>query len=242
MDNLSLKMSILTGAPLPSDPILLSDHSSNSPQPAPAQQSVSLSEWLDMADSMRLQFHKQQSDRSDNANELQRVRQERTTLKHRLRQSSKAIRDKDALIADCRCENIRFKERALAAEQDSKTAQRLLAAQVKECDQLDDQNEQYRMRLELAKGESDLVDTMSMDELNELEKQLNKGLERLQDARMRIVSEDRQCVVCQDRSKAVCFVDGCDHLVLCAQCEHALVPKACPLCNQGYSQVKVLNI
>ena len=76
-----------------------------------------------------------------------------------------------------------------------------------ECDRL-------RTRLELMKGRSDAVDTMSLEELNDLEKQLNQGLERLQDARTRIVIEDRQCIVCQDRNKSICFVDGCDQCML----------------------------
>merc|ERR1712154_648160 len=72
-----------------------------------------------------------------------------------------------------------------------------------DCERMRQENEALRQKLEeresqwqLAKGERDLVDTLSLARLNELEKQLNKGLERLQDARMRIVSESRKCVAC----------------------------------------------
>ena len=112
----------------------------------------------------------------------------------------------------------------------------------KESEYLRQENGKYSNRLKLMKGRSDLVDTMSLQQLDELEKQLNKGLERVQDARTRIVVEDRQCIVCQDRNKCVCFIDGCNHVVLCLQCEMDLEPKACPLCSTAYTLTRKLNL
>lgn len=53
---------------------------------------------------------------------------------------------------------------------------------------------------------------------------------------------DNECIVCQDRGKAVCFVDGCGHVVLCAECENGLESKVCPVCSTAYTHAKVLNL
>ena len=90
------------------------------------------------------------------------------------------------------------------------------------------------------------IEMLDLDELNQLKNDLHGGLEIVaeeRDSRMR--SENSECCICMEnlkKLKAICFIDGCDHVVICSQCEKQMTPQLCPLCKAPYSKTKELRI
>lgn len=82
------------------------------------------------------------------------------------------------------------------------------------------------------------VHELNDQEFAALRTDVKKGLETIQ------TEEDNRsrCVVCLNKKPNICFIDGCDHLVICDQCEKGLAVKACPRCTTPYNRFKRMRI
>merc|ERR1712129_1882 len=86
------------------------------------------------------------------------------------------------------------------------------------------------------------IDAMSMDELNEIKAKLSSKIRAIEEAERDLMDNTLNCIACQDNKKNVSFTNGCDHFVLCDECESAMEIKTCPLCSQPYTSAKKLNV
>ena len=74
---------------------------------------------------------------------------------------------------------------------------------------------------------------MSMSELNSLEDEVRRSLDRIVKAKEVASSnlEDaRMCVICKENPKSVLFMN-CRHLCVCNECGHLDILVQCPLCR-----------
>merc|ERR1712048_470997 len=79
------------------------------------------------------------------------------------------------------------------------------------------------------------IDAMNLDELKKL-KQI------VEDAEKELMENTLNCIACKENKKNVSFADGCDHFVLCNQCESNMETKQCPICSTAYTKTKRLNV
>ena len=100
------------------------------------------------------------------------------------------------------------------------------------------------------------LDSLSLDELNVLKQEKQKEIDDLsalkqakqedlkliEDAEHELIQNTLKCVACMDMPKNVSFVDGCNHMALCADCEAKTENKACPLCQTPYTKTKRINL
>jgi hypothetical protein len=74
----------------------------------------------------------------------------------------------------------------------------------------------------------------SLTELNALEEQVKRSLDRIVKAKevaSSNIDDVRKCVICRENPKSVLFMD-CRHLCVCKDCGHLNVLVQCPLCRQ----------
>ncbi|KAL3783956.1 hypothetical protein ACHAW5_010470 [Stephanodiscus triporus] len=74
----------------------------------------------------------------------------------------------------------------------------------------------------------------SLTELNALEEQVKRSLDRIVKAKQVAssnIDDVRKCVICRENTKSVLFMD-CRHLCVCKDCGHLNVLVQCPLCRQ----------
>jgi len=87
----------------------------------------------------------------------------------------------------------------------------------------------------------DHIEHLSKDELKTLELICLNNLKRINDAKgQRVMDTKMCCIVCLRRKKNVVIL-GCNHLVLCEECEQKASPKHCPQCKKPYIHVIKLN-
>merc|ERR1719497_161783 len=67
--------------------------------------------------------------------------------------------------------------------------------------------------------ESLRIDAMSLDELNKLKTKLQSKIKTIEDAEKDLTDNTIKCIACQDNKKNIVFMDGCEHMVLCDECE-----------------------
>jgi len=85
--------------------------------------------------------------------------------------------------------------------------------------------------------ESNLA-TKSLAELNSLEEQVKRSLDRIVKAKELASSnleEERVCVICRENSKSVLLLP-CRHLCACKSCGHLDVLTQCPLCREPITE------
>ena len=100
-------------------------------------------------------------------------------------------------------------------------------------------NENLRKFKEKSTGHRlERIHELKVDELNQLAHDLNAGLEDVQKER----DTRRKCVICLENLKNTYFIDGCDHIVLCSDCEGKMANKRCPVCRAPFSETKRLHI
>ena len=109
--------------------------------------------------------------------------------------------------------------------------------------ELRSKEKELTQKLNLYNGQSEVINTLSIQQLDELEQTLMSSMKRLREARSRMLELERLCVACKDQKKNVLFVDGCDHIALCVECEKKLEPKKCPIqeCQTPYSLTKAIK-
>ena len=89
------------------------------------------------------------------------------------------------------------------------------------------------------------IETLDEEQLNELEIKLQErhqeNLKRIRDARDKLKDDKMRCMVCLKNQKDI-VIQGCNHFDLCNDCESKLDEKACPRCNQAYTDIIRLNV
>jgi len=98
-------------------------------------------------------------------------------------------------------------------------------------------------KLSLYNGQSEAINALSVKQLNGLEQTFMSTMKRLRESRNNLLELERLCVACKDRPKNVLFVDGCDHIALCVECEQQMTTKKCPIqdCQMPYSITKAIK-
>lgn len=82
------------------------------------------------------------------------------------------------------------------------------------------------------------IHDLDVDELSKLTRNLHSGLEVVQKER----DTRSKCVSCMEKIKNVYFTDGCNHVVVCGDCEKGMENKVCPRCEQAYANSVRLDI
>ena len=85
------------------------------------------------------------------------------------------------------------------------------------------------------------IDTLNVEQLNELKKKFEAKLEDIHMAKLRLFEDHMYCMICMEHRKNV-VIQGCNHFVLCDQCEQKLEQKRCPQCQITYTNVLKLSI
>lgn len=82
------------------------------------------------------------------------------------------------------------------------------------------------------------IHELNEEEMKQLKDNINEGLEKIQmEESVRL-----NCVICMDRKPNICFMDGCEHFLICSVCESGLAQKMCPRCNTPYTRSKRLQM
>ena len=101
-------------------------------------------------------------------------------------------------------------------------------------------HEEMQGQLERLQGESSRLSTMDDDALKQLRSELQRSIRRVEEAEEELESQ-RNCVMCMDNRKNVCF-DGCDHMAVCQDCIGDLIPKQCPVCRAPFKTSRVMRM
>lgn len=104
---------------------------------------------------------------------------------------------------------------------------------MKECEELNG-------TVNLMNGTSQQINTLNLAELSGLENKLLNGIMNIQQAREHLL-DNNKCIACKDNKKNISFIDGCNHIALCGQCEVELQSKLCPICQAPYTNVRKMN-
>ena len=102
------------------------------------------------------------------------------------------------------------------------------------------EREDINRKYERLKGEPSRLSTMNNEALKQLRAELQKSIRRVEEAEEELESQ-RNCVMCMDNRKNVCF-DGCDHMAVCQDCIGDLIPKQCPVCRAPFRTSRVLRL
>ena len=86
------------------------------------------------------------------------------------------------------------------------------------------------------------INAMSLEELKEIKVTLQSKIKLIEEAENLLMNNTLKCVACMDNKKNISFIDGCDHFVLCNECECKMETKLCPICSTQYTKIKRLNI
>ena len=97
-------------------------------------------------------------------------------------------------------------------------------------------------RVDLFEGKPVELRMLDVKGLDDLEMKLQESVRSVQHERERKLEDEYKCRVCLDHRKNVYFVDGCDHVEICGECESTTEIKQCPRCATPYSKCKVLNL
>lgn len=110
-------------------------------------------------------------------------------------------------------------------------------------DEYEEANQRMNDRLDLLNGtaSADKWNTLDLHQLNGLENKLQSGIGRVQAARSKLLEQRFLCIVCLDAPKDT-MIDGCNHLILCQECENKLQPKMCPICQTQYESVSKVHV
>lgn len=174
---------------------------------------------------------------------IQQAQRESTALKQTLK---KGAVDTNALKAELdrtRNERTRWEGgyKTLKAEFDEYKAQSAhsLKSLQSQYDQLNRENEDlWRSKDESIKYRLERAHDLEMHELDRLKTDLAEGLDTVQKEQ----DTRAKCSICYDKPKDIYFIDGCDHLVICSDCERGMVTKLCPQCAAPYTTCKQLRL
>merc|ERR1712083_1104399 len=161
-----------------------------------------------------------------------------------LRKKTEEIADKDMMISKLKDEVEKLKVKQDGNEDDWKdqydellnsTKQKEMIHGVtidqmqKTLNQKQDELGMMQVQLQRFRGDRGMLNVMNRNELTVLKADLEKAVENVENEEKRF---QRDCVICGNRPKNVCFVDGCDHVAVCKDCVNGLQPRVCPICAE----------
>lgn len=164
-------------------------------------------------------------------------------LERRKREHQEIKYQDEVLMERMRTENGKI-ERELVECQDERDALKLEnERRTKKMETLNGRVEALQSELALFEGDQKQMDALNLKQLNELEVKLLNALRKTQQSREALMESNYKCIACTVRKKNISFVDGCNHVALCEECEaYPSRPKTCPICQMEYSQIKKLNL
>ena len=86
------------------------------------------------------------------------------------------------------------------------------------------------------------ISRLSLDELNALKAMKQNEIKLIEEAEKELIDNTLKCIACMDRKKNIFFIDGCDHIAFCQECEAKANDKACPICKAPYTNIQKINI
>ena len=122
-------------------------------------------------------------------------------------------------------------------EQNQKLAAELSSAR-KLVHDLQQESEKLEAEMRTYRGDSDIINSMSLEQCNETERSLKETLDRVEKRKEFIIrnelgqqKEQRLCIICQEKEKSVVLLP-CRHLCLCDDCASHEDLQQCPLCRK----------
>eukprot|EP01084_Bolivina_argentea_P146482 256453_1 len=103
------------------------------------------------------------------------------------------------------------------------------------------ENAQMIDKLNLYNGNTNMVSTLNLHELDALTLKLQNGMNVINEAKDRLLENKLYCTVCLKNQKNVVILT-CGHFDLCNECETNLPAKICPRCDKPYDNMKVINL
>ena len=117
---------------------------------------------------------------------------------------------------------------------------------MKRCDMITKHNEE--LQKENNSLSVDKIDRTNEEGLNELTSrtqnriiELQHNLKKIQEAKDRLVESQLYCMICLKNKKNI-FIQGCNHFVICDECESKLESKVCPQCQLPFISCTKLNV
>eukprot|EP01084_Bolivina_argentea_P288534 495235_1 len=100
-------------------------------------------------------------------------------------------------------------------------------------------------KIKIYNGTSDSIknNVLNLEQLNKLERELLHGMQCISNSRLYLMDVKNKCIVCKENNKNMVFNDGCDHMVLCMECEkNKMNKKKCPICRTPYKNARKINL
>jgi len=86
------------------------------------------------------------------------------------------------------------------------------------------------------------IKAMDFEDLSSAKSKLQSTLKLIENAEKSLIERTLKCIICRHRQKNVYFVDGCDHVIVCDECESKMMTKQCPTCRKQYRQIKKISL
>merc|ERR1712228_870992 len=82
------------------------------------------------------------------------------------------------------------------------------------------------------------IKAMSLEELSKTKDRLLSKIKLVENAERLLMDNTLKCVICKENNKNISFMDGCDHVAVCNECESKMTNKCCPICRVRYTRTK----
>eukprot|EP01083_Nonionella_stella_P271479 919894_1 len=151
-------------------------------------------------------------------------------LQTELKKNNKLLSEKDSYLKRCNELSVELKQCMGKLKTQEETNEALVET-----------NQTLRDRVCYLNGTSDKLTTLDIYKLMKLESTLQNAMSRIRKERTRLIERRFSCIVCLERPKNI-LIDGCNHVILCQQCESKLHPKICPMCKATYRSIKKIHI
>ena len=98
-----------------------------------------------------------------------------------------------------------------------------------------------KQKLESVKEYIQNIDVLNVEQLDTLSQRFEYKLAKIKKAKQRIYDNQLSCVICMDKRRNI-VIQGCNHFVICDECERKLVLNKCPQCQRAYSNIIKLRL
>ena len=109
-------------------------------------------------------------------------------------------------------------------------------------DKLEQQLRDLKRKMDALECNPERISAMNTEQLNQAKARWHKNIELIEEEERLLMENSLNCIACRDVKKNISFMDGCDHFVLCNECESKMETKKCPVCNMKYTKIKKLNV
>lgn len=222
-------ITLLTGLNKVSDsvPMQVGDRNSNQ-----ANELVQSSSIEDVEESLKVALKQILKAQKESASVKQMIQNESQELKQAKRAAScwqRIAGNREKSLQSLRAEYEQYKTDTVNSITSLREQNEILKEQNEDLYGYKDESMTYRL---------ERVHELNQDDLHQLKVDLNEGLDIIQKER----DTRSKCVICYNNPKNIYFIDGCDHLVICARCESEMSSKVCPQCQTPYSLSKQLQL